>query len=127
MTGRRRPTADDLLEALGEFLTGDFAARLSEADAFHLRVAANVLGMVRRELALGEAMAARIDAHYAAVLGCRAGTGEPATRLCRAIRDGEIAPDDPILLDALRAAAVARLSVDNPRYASYRRVQPPGE
>ena len=48
-----RPTASELLEAVREFLTGQVMPASSGQVAFHARVAANVLGIVARELELG--------------------------------------------------------------------------
>jgi aminoglycoside phosphotransferase (APT) family kinase protein len=48
-----RPTASELLEAVREFLTGQVMPATSGQLAFHARVAANVLGIVLRELELG--------------------------------------------------------------------------
>lgn len=51
--GHGRPTAADLVEALGEFLTGDVMAATIDRVRFHARVAGNVAAMVRREIELG--------------------------------------------------------------------------
>jgi hypothetical protein len=48
-----RPTASELLEAVQEFLTGQVMPACTGQLAFHSRVAANVLGIVARELELG--------------------------------------------------------------------------
>jgi aminoglycoside phosphotransferase (APT) family kinase protein len=48
-----RPTASELLEAVREFLTGQVMPGTGGQLAFHARVAANVLGIVARELELG--------------------------------------------------------------------------
>jgi aminoglycoside phosphotransferase (APT) family kinase protein len=48
-----RPTASELLESVSEFLTGQVMPSTSGQLAFHARVAANVLGIVARELELG--------------------------------------------------------------------------
>jgi aminoglycoside phosphotransferase (APT) family kinase protein len=48
-----RPTASELLEAVGEFLTGQVMPASTGQLAFHARVAANILGIVARELELG--------------------------------------------------------------------------
>jgi aminoglycoside phosphotransferase (APT) family kinase protein len=48
-----RPTASELLEAVREFLTGQVMPATGGQLAFHARVAANVLGIVARELELG--------------------------------------------------------------------------
>ncbi len=48
-----RPTASELLDAVRDFLTGSVMPATSGQLAFHARVAANVLGIVARELELG--------------------------------------------------------------------------
>ena len=48
-----RPTSSELLEAVREFLTGQVMPACTGQLAFHARVAANVLGIVARELELG--------------------------------------------------------------------------
>jgi aminoglycoside phosphotransferase (APT) family kinase protein len=48
-----RPTASELLDAVRGFLTDDVMPATSGQVAFHARVAANVLGMVAREIELG--------------------------------------------------------------------------
>jgi aminoglycoside phosphotransferase (APT) family kinase protein len=48
-----RPTASELLDAVREFLTASVMPATSGQLAFHARVAANVLGIVARELELG--------------------------------------------------------------------------
>jgi len=48
-----RPTASELLEAVREYLTGQVMPATVGQLAFHARVAANMLGIVARELELG--------------------------------------------------------------------------
>jgi hypothetical protein len=48
-----RPTATELLEAVREFLTGQVMPDSTGQLAFHARVAANILGIVAREVELG--------------------------------------------------------------------------
>src|SRR5262249_61865925 len=48
-----RPTAGELLEAVREFLTGQVRPAATGQLAFHASVAANILGIVARELELG--------------------------------------------------------------------------
>jgi len=48
-----RPTASELLEAVREFLTGQVMPATTGQLAFHARVAANILGIVAREVELG--------------------------------------------------------------------------
>lgn len=105
-----RPTAAELVEAVGEFLESDVMAATEGRVQFHTRVAVNVLAMVARELREGSAMS-RAHAERLATLGFVDDAG-----LGRAIRDGEL--DDR--LDEVRAAVLAdvvdKLRVANPGY-----------
>jgi aminoglycoside phosphotransferase (APT) family kinase protein len=63
-----RPTAAELLEAVREFLTGQVMPATAGQLSFHARVAANVIGIVARELQLGplpEDLAANVAARLA--------------------------------------------------------------
>lgn len=80
------PDAATLVEAVRGFLEG-VEGKLDGRDAFHAKVAGNVLAIVARELRAGEVAAA---------------------------------PGD---LDALIAATVAQLEIDNPRYSTLARLK----
>ena len=119
---REQPTAAELIDAVAEFITRDVAPTLTGRLAFHARVAANVLAIVKRELAQGPDADRADAARLAALLGRE---GDPAAlteELCRRIAGGEIAADDPALIDHLWATTLATLAVDQPNYATYRRV-----
>ena len=105
------PTPVQMLEAVQLFLKeaeGALTGRL----AFHAKVAGNALAIVARELDQDP------DAAEAKAL---APFGGPSA-LSEALRDGRIDPQDPAVLRALRSAVLARLAVDNPRYATYARL-----
>ncbi len=56
---------------------------------------------------------------------CSARPATPQTlteELCRRIAAGEIAADDPALIDHLWATTLDTLAVDQPGYATYRRI-----
>ncbi|RTI21442.1 DUF6285 domain-containing protein, partial [Thermus scotoductus] len=54
---RDRPTAAELLQAVGEFLERELLPALEDPRLrFQTLVALNALGIARRELALGEAL-----------------------------------------------------------------------
>ena len=119
---REQPTAAELIDAVSEFIARDVAPTLTGRLAFHARVAVNVLAIIRRELLQGPD-ADRADARrLAALLGQE---GDPAAlteELCRRIAAGEIAADDPALIDHLWASTLDTLAVDQPNYATYRRI-----
>jgi multidrug resistance efflux pump len=92
-----RPTADELAEAIEEFLAGEVLPTLDDPRArFRMLVALNALGIVRRELA----KLPRED---------DAGQQELAAR----IREGDV-PDGT--LARVQADVEARLRIDSPGY-----------
>lgn len=118
---REQPPAPDLLAAVAEFLRSEAVPALSGRLAFHARVAANVLDIVRREIELGPTADADARRRLSALLGL---DGEPAdlnAELCRRIAAGEIAGDDPRLLDHLWADTLDAVAIDQPNYATFRR------
>lgn len=106
------PTASDLLGAVQLFLK-EAEAALPGRLGFHAKVAGNALGIVMRELAENP------DAAEAAAFAPQGGVAA----VCQALRDGRLQPDDTALQAAIRAAVLARLSVDNPRYATFARLK----
>lgn len=119
---REQPTAAELIDAVSEFISRDVAPTLTGRLAFHARVAVNVLAIVRRELQQGPD-ADRADAHrLAALLGETGDAAALTEELCRRIAAGEIAADDPALIDHLWATTLDTLAIDQPGYATYRRI-----
>ena len=116
-----RPDGSDLIAALREFLDSDVAPQVDDATRFKLRIAANVLGIIERELTLrGPADAAEL-AGVSALLGEGAagcGLADLNRILAGRIRAGAF--DAPAarrqLLAHLKAATAAKLAIDNPRY-----------
>ncbi len=98
------PSAAELVAAVRVFLA---KLPLAGRDAFHARVAANALAIVERELAAPPSPAPL-------------GLGD--AELCARFRAGTLDAATPGLLDALIVATCARLSVDNPRYATLARL-----
>jgi hypothetical protein len=105
-----RPTIDELVEAVREWLERDVITTTEGRLRFHARVAANMLSMVERELAVGEVQAER-HAERLAALGV-ADDAELATAI------GERRFDDrgEELRTLLRESVVDKLSVANPTY-----------
>jgi Domain of unknown function (DUF6285) len=92
-----RPTADELAEAIEEFLSGEILPALDDHRLrFRLLVALNALGILRRELA---------------ALPEKDGT--EARELAARIRAGDVPAGT---LARVKALVAARLNVDSPRY-----------
>jgi fructose 1,6-bisphosphatase len=104
------PTAEQLVESVREWLERDVLPATEGRLQFHARVAANVLAMVERELAVGAQQAAAHEQRLAQ-LGC-ADDAELAAR----IRDGEL--DDRLheVRNLVWASVRDKLAVANPKY-----------
>ena len=104
------PGADELVRAVREFLERDVMDATEGRVRFHARVAANVLGMVERELAMGPSQR---DAHAAAL--AQLGVADEA-ELAAAIRDGTLDDRRAEVLEVVRATVRAKLAVAHPGY-----------
>jgi hypothetical protein len=107
------PTAAELLDATIEFLTDTIAPTVPVEHAFHLRVALNALGMVRRET---ESTVDDDAAHRSRLAAIGYATD---AALAAALRAGEVPADRmPQIRASLLADAEARLRVVNPRFVA---------
>ncbi len=104
------PSAVELLDAVREFLESDVLPATEGRVRFHARVAANVVGMVARELALGPDQAAAHTARLAAL-----GVHSDA-ELAAAIRSGGLDARADEVRAVVRAAVADKLAVANPGY-----------
>ena len=121
-----RPTQDELLAALERFLDDEVVAKTEGALRFHGRVAANVVRMLRRELAQEDEQLLR---EWAGVDALLEPAGQPRTRadlrdvlaarneaLCERIRagDADAPPFRDAVLTHVRQAVRDKLLVTNP-------------
>ena len=108
------PSVDELLAAVERFLAGAVTDSTTGQVRFHARVAANAVGIVRRQLDLGDAAAIAHRARLA-TLGF-----DDDDQLAAAIAAGSL--DDRLtevggaLAEALVGAVVDKLAVANPAY-----------
>ena len=105
-----RPTAQELVEAVREFLEADVMPAVDGRVRFHTRVAVNVLAMVARELEVGGGQA---EVHAAAL--ARLGVADE-TELAAAIRDGRLDDRADEVRTLVRETVRAKLEVANPGY-----------
>ena len=104
-----RPTAAELVEAVGEYLDG--VRERSEGGArFEARVARNALGIAERELRLGPAL---VEAHAARLAGL--GVADDAA-LAAGLRSGALDAEWEAIAPVLAASARDQLLVANPSY-----------
>lgn len=116
-----RPTAEELLEAVEEFLRDKVMPATEGQVSFHARVAANVVGAVRREIAQSPGIEDEQRARLIALLKHEGSLEDLNQELCEQIRAGEWPLSDERLLDHLRKVAIENLGVDNPRYSAYKK------
>jgi uncharacterized protein YbgA (DUF1722 family) len=105
-----RPTAEELVVAVREFLERDVMSATSGAVQFHTRVAINALAAVERELRDGPAMA---DAHRVRLAALGFST---EAELAEAIRSGSLDDRYSDVVAAVRATVRDKLEVANPKY-----------
>ena len=104
------PSAAELLDAVREFLESEVLPVTEGRVRFHVRVAANVVGMVAREIELGPEQAA---AHAARLEGL--GVHSEA-ELAAAIRSGALDSRWEEVRAAVSATVHDKLAVANPGY-----------
>ena len=106
------PTAAELVEAVDELLRQEVMPETTGKLRFDVLVAANVLGMVARELEMGSRVASAHEERLRAL-----GVADDA-ELVAAIREGAFDERTDELVRALRSSTRERLAIANPRYLS---------
>lgn len=118
---REQPTTPELLNAVAEFLRQEVMPALDGRLAFHARVAANVLDIIRREMALGPKAEAAEAERLGALLGHDGAPADLVRELCEGLASGALDPADPALVEHLWAVTLDTVAIDQPTYATYRR------
>ena len=115
------PTPEELTKAVADFLRNDIAPEISGHNAFKLRVSINALDLVTRQLKLQQESDAAEAARLSQLLSMQGSLGELNRVLAERIAKGEIDLQTPGLSEHLWQTTLAKLAVDQPNYASYRR------
>ncbi len=114
-----QPTAAELVDIVADFIRNHAMPQLQGHAAFHARVAANALDIVKRELELAPRANAGEHERLKALLG-RDGTLEDLNReLCARIASGEMTLATPGLADHLWEITLTKLAIDQPNYSGY--------
>jgi hypothetical protein len=114
-----QPTAIELVDIVADFIRNHAMPQLQGHAAFHARVAANALDIVKRELQIAPKANAEEMARLKALLG-HEGTLEEMNRdLCAGIEAGKFTLDTPGLADHLWAITMTKLAIDQPKYSGY--------
>jgi hypothetical protein len=111
-----RPTAVELLDAVREFLEHDVVPATDGRVAFHARVAANVVGIVARELTDAPMLDAAEHRRLVQLLGHDGGLDELNRELAASIRDGTLDDRYDDVTAHVRQTVRAKLVVANPKY-----------
>jgi hypothetical protein len=111
-----QPDAPALLDAAIDYLERELLPTLAGYHRFQCRVTVNVLAQVRRELALAPGHADAERSRLIALLGHPGERDALSRELAARIRAGDIALDDPELLDHLRQSLVEALRINNPKW-----------
>jgi Domain of unknown function (DUF6285) len=116
------PGADELVVVVAEFLRKDVLPALEGRLGFDVRVAANALDLVARELVLGPKTALAEARRLGDLLGISGDVADLNRELCKRIRDGRVPRGAPGLLEHLQATTLDKLAIDQPGYATFRHV-----
>lgn len=115
------PTPVEILEVVAAMIRDQLVPQLPPDAVFHARVAANAIDLVRRQLQTGDALEAASLERLQQLLRHQGDAPALERELCERIRSGSLTTDSPGLIDHLMACTLAKMSIDQPSYASYRR------
>ncbi|OUS28856.1 hypothetical protein A9Q99_10755 [Gammaproteobacteria bacterium 45_16_T64] len=121
-----RPTTIELIQSTQEYLQDCIHVTDSEkangAATLNMRIASNILKIVERELTLGNALNQQENLRLQHLLDRQGTLAELNQWLTLAIRENRIAYDDPDLQRHLQQTTLGKLSVDNPKYSTYKQL-----
>lgn len=110
-------TSQQLLQAVKGFIAETVTPALSDRNQFNARVAANVIGIVQREQALGPALSALDNAAFSKWIPDGAPDKDVVPQISQAIAKRTIEPDTAFL-DYLKQRQLLLSAINNPRYAN---------
>jgi hypothetical protein len=120
---REQPSAQQLLQAVTDFLRDDALPRLDGLTAFHARVAISLLGIVIRELEHGPEADAQERASLRELMGGEGDLDALNRELCARIASGDITAQTPGVMPLLLRTGLAKLAIDQPTYSTYQRLK----
>lgn len=115
------PKPGDLVSLVADFLRAEIMPVTKGAQNFQLRVAINALDLAARQARDEGAGDAAEQARLVTLLGRDGDLEELNCTLCETIASGEMTLETPGVADHLWRTTMAKLAVDQPNYASYRR------
>jgi hypothetical protein len=115
------PRPETLVAAVAAFLRAEIAPHIKGAANFQLRVAINALDLVARQLVLTPDSDAAELQSLERLFGRTGSLDELNATLCGAIADGSAKLESRELQRHLWSTTMAKLAVDQPSYATYKR------
>ena len=116
-----QPHGADILDAVSRLLRDTLMPRLPPDTVFQARVAANALDLVSREIRFGETVEREALQRLQALLNSDGSLQELESELSLRIRNGQLDMQSPALAEHLWQTTLAKMKIDQPNYASYRR------
>jgi Domain of unknown function (DUF6285) len=115
------PTPTELIKAVADFLRNELMPQVGGHSAFKMRVAINALDLVTRQLTVVSSSDAAEAERLSQLLGRQGSLQELNRVLAGKIASGDADLQTPGLADHLWQTTLAKLAVDQPNYAAYRR------
>lgn len=116
-----QPTAIELVDIVADFIRNHAMPQLQGHAAFHARVAANALDIVKRELETAPKANADELAQLKLLLKRDGSLDELNRELCAEIGQGDITLDTPGFAEHLWKITLTKLAIDQPNYSGYTR------
>ena len=116
-----QPQGADILAAVSRLLRDTLMPRLPPDAVFQARVAANALDLVAREIKFGEIVEREALQRLQTLLNREGSLHELENELSMRIRNGELNLQSPGVAEHLWQTTLAKMKIDQPNYASYRR------
>ena len=112
----------ELVTAVRDFIEQRAMPELKGHTAFHARVAANALSIVKRELEIGGSSADAEQKRLQVLLDRDGSLMDLNRELCRRIREGSINLDSPGLAEHLTLTTRDKVAIDQPNYSGLKRL-----
>lgn len=113
------PEPQEILETVSALLRAEILPKLDGRDRYAVRVAANALDLVRRELQLAGSSDENEFARLRSIVGADGSLDTLNAQLCGMIESRSIALDDPALIDHLWQTTFEKMAVDQPHYKRF--------
>lgn len=118
---QEQPNSIELLEAVTAFFREEALPNLEGRLAFLARVAANAVGIVKRQLEQEAEADAEAGAQLEKLLGHDGDLTQLNEELCDRIERGEFTVSTPGLVEHLWDTTLRKVAIDQPKYSGYRR------